>query len=417
MPQLQRYKDMSRYQALPAGRKYFVRDKREPELVASKLRVMILGLRGFPNIQGGIERSIEQLSPLLVELGCEVEAIVRSPYMSAERVGIWRGVRFHRIWSPRNKGIEAIVHTFLGVLYAALRRPDVLHIQAIGPALMTPIARLFGLRVVVTHHGPDYDRQKWGGFAKAVLKLGEGFGMRFAHGRIVISNTIQNLVRNKYGIASCMIPNGVVLPTLPSSTTALRRFDLEPGRYVLMVSRIVPEKRHIDLIQAFSLAMLPGWKLAIVGAADHPDNHFALVQQTVNSTPGVVLTGFQSGLALSELYAHAGVFVLPSAHEGLPLALLEALSYGLPVLASDIPANLELGLSNHNYFRLGDVASLAEHLRRRANSARSQAERDRTSQWVAQRYNWHEIAKKTLEIYQLAMSRSWTRVLRDGDRP
>ena len=149
--------------------------------------------------------------------------------------------------------------------------------------------------------------------------------------------------------------------------------------------------------------MLPGWKLAIVGAADHPDNHFALVQQTVKGTPGVVLTGFQTGLALSELYAHAGVFVLPSAHEGLPLALLEALSYGLPVLASDIPANLELELSNHNYFRLGDVASLAQQLRRLASSPRNQAERDRTSRWVVQRYNWQEIAKQTLEIYQLAI--------------
>lgn len=403
LPVNYKYSDTKVWADIRAGRKYFVRDKRKPELVASKLRVMILGLRGFPNIQGGVERSIEQLSPRMVDLGWEVEAIVRSPYMTAEREGVWRGVRFRRIWSPRYKGIEALVHTFLGVLYAALRRPDVLHIQAIGPALMTPIARLFGLRVVVTHHGPDYDRQKWGGFAKAVLKLGEGFGMRFAHGRIVLSNTIQNLVKNKYGIDACMIPNGVALPTLPASKTALRRFDLEAGRYVLMVSRIVPEKRHIDLIQAFSLAMLPGWKLAIVGAADHPDNHFALVQQTVKGTPGVVLTGFQTGLALSELYAHAGVFVLPSAHEGLPLALLEALSYGLPVLASDIPANLELGLSNHNYFRLGDVASLAEKLRNLANSPRSQAERDRTSRWVVQRYNWQEIAKQTLEIYQLAI--------------
>ncbi len=124
---------------------------------------MMLGLRGFPNVQGGVETHVQYLSSHLNDLGCEVNVIVRSPYHPKEKGIEWNGIRFYRIWAPASKKLEAIVHTFLGVCYAALKRPDVLHIHAIGPSLMVPLARILGLKVVITHHGPDYDRQKWGG--------------------------------------------------------------------------------------------------------------------------------------------------------------------------------------------------------------------------------------------------------------
>lgn len=366
------------------------------------MRVMFLGLRGFPGVQGGVETHAEHLCPLLVELGCEVEVVVRSPYMPAEKGAGWRGVRYVRVWSPKSRGLEAILHTFLGVLTAAWRRPDVLHIQAIGPALMTPLARLLGLRVVVTHHGPDYDRQKWGGFAKWALRMGERFGMRLAHGRIVISEVIRRLVREKHGVESTLIPNGVTLPELPSSVGALDRFGLESRRYVLLVSRLVPEKRHFDLLEAFAQAGLEGWKLAFVGASDHPDEY---QRQLIAAAErgGAVMTGFQSGLALRELYAHAGLFVLPSSHEGLPIALLEALSYGLPVLASDIPANVEVGLPAEQYFPLGDVAALARGMQAltvlplEAEAVRARRE------WVSGKYDWRRIAEQTLAVYREAV--------------
>ena len=123
------------------------------------MRVMVLGLRGFPDVQGGVEKHAEHLYPLLVQSGCQVEVITRSPYTSRDHRS-WKGITFHRIWTPRLTGIEAFVHSILGVFYAAIKRPDVLHIHAIGPAIVTPLARLLRLRVVVTHHGPDYDREK-----------------------------------------------------------------------------------------------------------------------------------------------------------------------------------------------------------------------------------------------------------------
>lgn len=369
----------------------------------TNLRIMVLGLRGFPGVQGGVESHAECLYPLLAKLGCDVEVVVRSPYWSEDRPRAWQGVRFCRLWSPKTTGLEALVHSLLGVLYACWKRPDVLHIHAIGPAIVAPIARLFGLRVVVTHHGPDYAREKWGPFARWVLQTGEKLGMRFSNQRIVISRVIGQMIRSKYGCDSVLIPNGAIIQEMPVSTGAPDRFSAKPGRYVLNVSRFVPEKRHLDLIRAFAEARLPEWKLLLVGSLDQPDDYINTVQSAADRAGGVVLTGFQSGLALKELYAHAGIFVLPSSHEGLPIALLEALSYGLTVLASDIPANLEIGLPGEQYFQLGDTAVLAGQLREYAVKGEDPLTRERRRDWVQERYDWKEIANLTRDVYSKAM--------------
>ncbi len=364
------------------------------------MSIMWLGLRGFPNVQGGVEKHAEHLCPWLAEMGCEVTVIVRSSYQPSIVGPEWRKVRFHTIWAPRSKSLEALVHTFLGVLYAAIKRPDVLHIQAIGPGLMTPLARLLGLRVVVTHHGPDYDRQKWGTFAKTVLRLGEYCGMRFSNARIAISEVIRQIVRKNHDVECALIPNGVDLPSIHGSVSTLNRFGLEPARYVLLVSRFVPEKRHHDLIEAFVQARLYGWKLALVGGADHRDGYTQSVLDAARQLPDVICTGFQTGEALKELYEHAGIFALPSSHEGLPIALLEAMSYGLPAIASDIPANMEINCSDIDYYPVGDIDSLASLLKIRAEEKQEQGRRERLRQFVLDRYKWRDVAAKTHEIYQ-----------------
>lgn len=361
------------------------------------LKIMMLGLRGFPGVQGGVEKHAEQLCPILVEKGCHITVLTRTLYHRTDMTE-WQGVKLVPLWHLKSKGLEAISHTFLGVLYAAIKRPDILHIQAIGPALMTPLARLLGLRVIVTHHGPDYDRQKWGAFARLMLQLGERYGMRWSNGRIVISKVIADLVRTKQGMASELIPNGVVMPTLPTSMGTLADFHLTPSRYVLFVSRLVPEKRHLDLIAAFKLANLPDWKLVLVGDADHPDAYQKEVIEKAMEA-GIIMTGTQQGLALQELFAHAGMFVLPSSHEGLPIVLLEALSFGLPVLASDIPANLEVGLATERYFPLGNISVLSDKIRQQSTEYLTPAAREHTQAWVTKRYNWQDIAEKTLALY------------------
>jgi glycosyltransferase involved in cell wall biosynthesis len=357
---------------------------------------MVLGVRGIPNVQGGVETHAEQLYGRLAKLGCDVEVLVRAPFVGREH-RVFGKVRLRRIWAPRTQGLEALVHSVLGLAYAAIARPDILHIHAIGPAIVTPFARLLRLRVVVTNHGPDYERAKWGWFARTVLRTGERFGMRYSHARIAISRVIQELIRAKYGRDSDLIPNGAVRAQRPAATDVVARYGLDPGRYFLQVSRIVPEKRQLDLIQAYAAARPAGWKLVLVGGAN--EGEYAREVTTAAASAGVVLTGFRSGKALAQLYAHAGAFILPSSHEGLPIAILEALSHGLPVLASDIAPNLEIGLDASSYFPLGDVATLAQRLSALAIAPEDEAAREARKRWVAQTFDWDRIARQTLRVY------------------
>lgn len=362
------------------------------------MRIMVLGIRGIPNVQGGVETHSEQLYPRLAALGCDVDVLVRTAHIrKGQRT--FGSIRLHRLWSTAIPGFESIIHSLLGVVYAAFARPDVLHIHAIGPAIVTPLARLFGLRVVVTHHGPDYEREKWDWFARGVLRIGEYFGAKMANGLIAISDVIAKRVRAQWHRESYLIPNGVVPPQLRADDTHVRAHGLEPGRYFLLVSRMVPEKRHLDLIEAFARANVPGWKLALVGRLDTGD-YSRTVADAAASARGVVTTGFQSGEALYQLYSHAGAFALPSSHEGLPIALLEALSYGLPVAASDIPAHLELNLDKNSYFHLGDTAALAQRLERLAATPFDREGRAAVGRRTIQKYDWDRIARQTLEVYQ-----------------
>ncbi len=372
----------------------------ENVVVKRPLRVMMLGLRGFPDVQGGVETHAEHIAPLLANLGCDLEVVVRSPYQKASVGKVWCGVKFTKLWAPKSKGLEAVIHTFLGVLYAAIKRPDILHIHAVGPALMTPIARLFGLKVIVTHHGQDYDRQKWGFLARNILLLGEWFGMRFSNSRIVISNVIRDLVLRKHSMHSELITHGVVMPDLSVSDSYLEQFGLQKNKYIILVSRLVPEKRHLDLIKAFNLANLDDYKLVFVGSSDHPDEYVQSVITAASANPNIRLTGFQTGDTLRSLYTHAAMFALPSSHEGLSISLLEALSYGLPVIASNIPANLELGLNPACYFELGQIDEIAELLRKNIYKPVSIETRMDMRAWVSSHYNWRRVAERTYKEYQ-----------------
>lgn len=374
---------------------------------ARPLRVTWVGLRGLPGVQGGVETHAEQLCPRLRALGCEVTVLSRTPYQPPQVGSSWQGVRLRRLWAPRHKHLEAVVHTFIAILHAGLvNRPDVLHIQAIGPAVWTLWARLLGLRVVVTHHGADYERQKWGSLARWVLRQGEALAAGWAHELIVISRTIQADIQARHGRQGQYIPNGMTPPRAPANPAWLTPFGLQPGRYVLLVSRLVPEKRHLDLIEAFSRARGAGlpaaWQLALVGAADHADAYVQQVAHAAERTPGVVMTGFQSGECLQALLAHAGLFVLPSSHEGLPIALLEALSWGILPLASDIAPHRELQLPQDSYFPLGDVQALAGRLvqlAQRVERHDGPAERQKRRQQAARSFDWDDSARRTADVY------------------
>lgn len=374
------------------------------------MRIVVVGTRGFPGIQGGVEAHCEQLYPRLVARGCEVIVFTRKPYVMGNN-GVYRGVRLVPLRCPRHKHLEAFVHSLFSVLAAKRVDPDVLHVHAIGPSLVVPLARLLGMKVVMTHHGPDYERKKWGPIAKCVLRLGEFIGSRWAQQVICISEPIAATVKQKYKRSPVVIPNGVVAVQRLMSQETLRRYGVEPGRYILTVGRFVPEKGFHDLIEAFAKLQaqaereVAGWKLVLVGCADHEDGYSRRLRQQAASCPRVILTGFLTGTPLQELYSHAGLFVLPSYYEGLPLVLLEAMSYGLPCLVSDIPAPRSVGLPPDQYFPPGNLDALSEQMRAwMLGSPLSEADKVCQIKRVARQYDWETIADRTLEVYQTVLN-------------
>ena len=367
--------------------------------------IYMFGFRGFPEVQGGIETHAENLAPRLVGLGARVTVCMRSPYVDAKVNRNWNGVRVLRLWTARNTYFETLLHSVICALVAGFRRPGLVHVHGIGPAIVTPLLRALGLRVVVTHHGEDYNREKWGFAARTVLRAGEALGMRYADKRIAVSRSIGELITAKYGKPCDVIPNGVVFSDMPQQSDRVAELGLEPDRYILTVGRLVPEKRQLDLLRAFSGATIPGWKLAIVGKIDHKNEYATQLATEAARCENVVMAGFQTGETLRQLYAHAGLFVLPSSHEGLPIVLLEALSYGLPVLVSDIPSNLEVVGDPAQIFHVGDCAEMGSKLAALTALKWNADQRDAIRRESTRRYDWADIAQRTLEVYDEMLDR------------
>ena len=367
------------------------------------LSIMVAGLRGLVGVQGGIEMHARMLYPLLARLGCSIEVMHRSPYYApAKRQREWHGLTLTYIWSPMRPGLETAVHTLFCVLYAAIRRPDILHLHAIGPGLLAPLARLFGLRVVLTHHAPDYEREKWGALAKMLLRAGERLGVRFAR-PIAVSPVIKEDLKTRFGVDVTVIPNGAPHAHPARGDATLEKFGLTQKRYVLCVARIEPAKRQLDLVEAFELARMGNWKLAVVGAAPAGDAYQERLLERASGNADIVLTGYQEGSALRELYSHAGLFVLASSVEGHCIALLEAASYGVPIFATAIPANLVVPLPRDRFFPVGNTAKLATMLRRAAaDRSRLKAECQSVLAVLRTEYSWRNAAHMTRSVYAAA---------------
>jgi glycosyltransferase involved in cell wall biosynthesis len=251
----------------------------------------------------------------------------------------------------------------------------------------------------MTHHGPDYDRQKWGKIAKWVLKTGEYIGARYSNEVIVISDVIQKIVNDRCNRSSQLICNGVPMPSKSASNGYLDHIGVSPGNYILAVARFVPEKGLHDLIQAF-YGIERSLKLVIAGDADHDTEYSRGLKALADRNDRIIMTGYVTGEYLNQLYSHARLFVLPSYHEGLPISLLEAMSYGVPPLVSDIPANKEVCLDSKCYFSCGDVENLKTQMNSLLTHNIDPEEQRRFQKMVAEKYNWDKIAKQTIDVYK-----------------
>lgn len=347
---------------------------------------------------GGVESHCEELYPRIVSLGYDVAVIRRESY-ARDTLNEWKGVELVDVRSPKKKSFEAIVHTFRAVCLARRLKADVLHIHAIGPALLVPLAKILGMKVVFTHHGPDYDRDKWGRVAKTMLKLGEWLGCRFADHVIVISDVIKTHIAQRCGRIQNvhLIYNGVPEPQFCDFPEYFDELGIEKGRYILGMCRFVPEKHLHDLVDAFTMLNSEGHgagvKLVLAGDSDFEDDYSRTLKQKAREN-GVVLTGFIRGKKLHSLLTNALCYALPSSHEGLPIALLEAMSYNLPVITSSIPANLEVGLDDECYHDVGDVDTLALKLDSIISQPLQRVHYD------LRKYDWDVIAEQVSGIYK-----------------
>ncbi len=366
------------------------------------MKIVVVGTRGIPNIQGGVETHCEELYPRLAALGCDVTIIRRSCYVTDDnRITEYKGVKLIDVYAPRRKSIEAFIHTTLALIKARRLKPDIVHIHAVGPSICTPLAKLLGMKVVSTNHGPDYERQKWGKFAKSVIFYGERFQARLSNHIIAISHVIVDILKNRHNRIKnvSIIYNGVNAPVKSTSTDYISSLGLTPGKYVMAMGRFVPEKRFDWLIEAFKKAQLNELKLALVGDSDHNDAYSTQLKKMAHDTQNVVLTGFIKGEKLNQVLTNAALFVLPSTHEGLPISLLEAMSYNLDVLVSDIPANRLPELESDDFFSVDSITELTKNLSRKMNNLK------RNRQYDLNNYNWDNIAKQTLDVYKQVLDK------------
>ncbi len=365
------------------------------------VKIIVVGTRGMPGVMGGVESHCEELYPRIkaIEPDIEIDVMARRPYVGGE-TRFHGGVRVVPVPSTRSEAVEALLSTFLALVKdAASGRGDILHIHGIGPALLTPLGRLLGYRIVVTHHGRDYERAKWGPLARTALRVGERLGVTFADAVIAVAPSLTEDLRSRFPRQRgriVHIPNGAPAEPEPVDCDPLERFGLAPRGYLLAVGRLVPEKGFHLLVDAYRSAGLER-KLVIAGGSDHETAYSRSLLASAGSD--VVFTGRLPRSEVRKLAENADLFVLPSFHEGLPIVGLEALAAEVPILISDIAANRDLGLPPFNYFPAGDRDALIGKLRVPGASF--------AVDYASLRgpFDWNGIARQTLETYHGLMSR------------
>lgn len=325
----------------------------------------MIGQKGMPAIHGGVERHVHDLSVRLVQAGHTVDAYARTWYTGGATVDI-NGVHVIHTKGINTKHLDAITHTFTATIAAMKSNTNIIHYHGIGPALLSWMPRMFTpkKKVVVTFHSIDHRQVKWNWFAKQCLKIGEWMTCHMAHKVIAVSKTIKTYVQDVYGADIDYIPNAVQLPEHVTTTAALDTFGLRTDEYIIALARLIPDKGMHYLISAFlqleeeQPEVLDGKKLVIVGGSYQTDNYVQYLHAMARSSRNIVFTGYQSGIALAELMSHAHMFVHPSTVEGLPITVLEAMSYGLPTLVSDIPEHTTVIPNNEYHFKNMDVTDL-----------------------------------------------------------
>ncbi|WP_330385341.1 WecB/TagA/CpsF family glycosyltransferase [Eisenbergiella tayi] len=368
-------------------------------------RVAMIGHKRIPSREGGVEIVVDEISTRMVKLGCEVDAYNRygkhiaGKKFDQRRGRYYSGIRLITIPTPQSSAFNAIVYSFLATIRSLFGRYDVIHFHAEGPCTMIWIPKFFGIRVVATIHGLDWQRSKWGNFASKVLKFGEQMAAKYADEIIVLSKNMQDYFENEYGRQTIFIPNGINRPGYTAPKEIKERYGLDKDEYILFLARLVPEKGIHYLIEAFE-QISTDKKLVIAGGASHSFEYMKQITEMAARDERVLMPGFVSGNLLDEFFSNAYVFVLPSDVEGMAVSLLEAMSYGNCCIISDIEENTEVAGMHAVTFKKGNVNDLKEKLDFLLRHTDEVEKYKRGVQdYVCDRHNWDQVVEKTLEVY------------------
>lgn len=377
------------------------------------LNIAMFGHKHMLSREGGIEIVVYNLATRLAFRGHHVVCYDRSTanVVDGSKVDTrteYKGVKIIPVWTIDRRGIAAMTSSFSAAIRASLTSADVIHIHAEGPAVVAPLIRLLGRkgqsggkkRIIVTIHGLDWQRAKWGSAASAYIKYGEKQAVKHADEIIVLSKGVQDYFQKTYGRKTVFIPNGVMAPTLVDAQEIKDRWGLEKDSYVLFLGRIVPEKGLRYLIEAWKQVNTHK-KLVIAGGSSDTQKFMDELKAMSARDDRIIFTGFQQGQVLEELYSNAYIYTLTSDLEGMPMSLLEAMSYGNCCLVSDIPECVEVVEDKAAVFRHSSTSDLAEKLQELLdNEQMVRRYKAGAAEFICGKYNWDDVVNKTLEIYR-----------------
>jgi len=362
------------------------------------MKIGVIGSRGFPEVQGGIETHCFELYTRLAGIDDnQITVYRRKPYLNSKNKNVkYLNIRFVDFSVPKSKFFETFLHSFLSTVHALFQNYDIVHYHNTGPGFFIPLLKLSKAKVVFTYHNVSYTQKKWNNAAKNFLTLSEKISIKSSDFIIFISEVIKSEMKKKYDIKkSDVVFNGVCIPSRSNQSDYLDSIGLEKQKYLIGVGRFLEEKGFDYLIRAFRKTNILDYKLVLVGDTDYPTDYSNKLK-SLAAENNIVLTGFIKGEKLNQIFSFARLFIMSSFEEGLPIALLEAMSYNLDVLVSNIPANLQIGLNQDDYFLTGDEEDLKDSIIKKLSESATRS----FDEVLAVRFNWDKIAMKTNNIYK-----------------
>lgn len=380
--------------------------RKDDRLGDFNMRIAMIGQKRIPSREGGIEVVVEELATRMAEKGHQVTCYNRKGHhvagaeFDAEQLKEYKGVKCVDVFTINKRGLAAMTASVFGAVKAAFSSYDVVHFHAEGPAFMCWFPKLFGKKIYTTVHGLDHKRAKWGRFASWYIKTGEKNAVRFSDEIIVLSKGVQNYFMQTYGRKTVFIPNGVNRPEIYAPKQIKENYGLEKDDYILYLGRLVPEKGEHYLIEAFK-SIQTDKKLVIAGGASDTDEYMERLKTLAAGDERIIFTGFVQGRMLEELYSNAYIYVLPSDLEGMPLSLLEAMSYGNCCLVSDIAECAEVVEDKAVVFKRSNVSDLKEKLQMLFDDEKLVGKyKSEAGRFIFGKYNWDDVVDRTLELYK-----------------